>query len=75
MLKKRSSDSTVTTARASTLHGTNDGLSPVLYGIGKISDGITVRDEIPAACTVAVVVEPRTEDEVGGNEHEKTASD
>jgi hypothetical protein len=41
---------------------TNDPPRPVLEQIRQVSDRVAVREEVPAAGTVAVVVEPGAED-------------
>lgn len=45
-------------------------LHPVLQDVRDIADGVGVREEVPAAGSVAVVVEPRAEDEVCGGAEE-----
>lgn len=45
---------------------------PVLEEVGDIANGVAVREEIPAAGAVAVVVEPRAKDEVGSDAEEGT---
>jgi hypothetical protein len=45
-----------------------------LEDIGDITDRVTVREEIPAPSAIAVVVQPRAKNEVGGGGEEKSIS-
>lgn len=45
---------------------------PVLEDIRNIAQSVAVWQQIPAASAVAVVVQPRAEDEVGGDAEEDT---
>jgi hypothetical protein len=54
------------------LQRVDHSLEPVLEEIGHVPDGVAVREKIPASGTVAVVVEPRAEDEVGSGTEEET---
>lgn len=47
--------------------------NPVFEEVGDVAEGIAVWEEVPATGTVAVVVEPGAEDEVGGDAEEDTA--
>lgn len=49
--------------------------SPLLEQIRHVADGVTVRQQIPASCAVAVVVEPAAEDEIGGYAEEEAVRD
>jgi hypothetical protein len=45
---------------------------PVFEEVGDVAEGIAVREKVPSTGTVAVVVEPGAEDEVGGDAEEDT---
>lgn len=65
------SHSTIPSPAPTTLQRVPDPARKVLQDIGNIADSVAVREEIPAASAVAVVVEPGAEDEVGGDDHEQ----
>jgi hypothetical protein len=50
----------------------NYPLQPVLEEIGHVPDRVAVREKIPATGPVAVIVEPRAEDEVCSGAEEET---
>jgi hypothetical protein len=58
--------STIPSSTPPTGHRTDHFSRPVLEQIWDISDGVAVGEEIPTSGAVAVVVEPRSEDQVGG---------
>lgn len=58
-------DGTITTPTPTALHRVNDAPHPVFQEVGDISDGVAVRQEVPTAGAIAVVVEPGAEDQVG----------
>lgn len=72
-LPRSVSNPVIALTRLAPLHRINDPASKVLEQIGNIPDGVTVRKEVPAAGAVAVVIEPRAEDEVGGDKEEEAA--
>lgn len=43
-----------------------------MENIRDVTDGVAVRKKVPAARAVAVIVEPRAEDEVGGDTQEES---
>jgi hypothetical protein len=55
------------------LHGVEDPTSPVLEKIRNVTDRVTVRNEVPASGTIAVIVQPGAKDQIGGNPEENTA--
>ena len=57
----------------SALYGVEDPPGPVLEKVGDIANRVTVRQQIPTAGAVAVVVEPGAEDEVGRRAEEDAA--
>lgn len=61
------SDGRVPAPTPTTLDGLEDLTPKVLRNVWHVADGIAVRKKVPAASTVAVVVEPRAKDEVGRN--------
>lgn len=58
--------STISSAAAAPLYRVEHTPRPVLEQIGDVTDGVSVGQEIPAPSPVAVVVEPRSEDQIGG---------
>jgi hypothetical protein len=51
--------SAVTTSRfTSDLHPTSHAAAEVLDDVGKVADGVAVGNEVPAASSVTVVVQP-----------------
>jgi hypothetical protein len=56
--------SCITAPAPASLNGLEDLAAEVLSNIRNVADGITVREQVPTAGAVAVVVEPRAEDEV-----------
>jgi hypothetical protein len=56
--------SCVATPAPAPLNGLEDLAAEVLSNVRNVADGITVREQVPTAGAVAVVVEPRAEDEV-----------
>ena len=54
-----------------TLNGGCDAAGPILNDVRNVADCVTMRQEIPAPSSVAVVVEPGAEDEVGGGYEEQ----
>lgn len=63
-------NSAIPTSRASRLHSVEHTSSPILDKVWQVLDGVGVWKCLPAAGTVAVVVEPGAEDEVSGGGHE-----
>lgn len=61
---------TVPPAAARALHRVEHAPRPVLEQVGHITDGVAVGDQVPSSGPVSVVVEPRSEDEVGGDAQE-----
>ena len=57
-------DRTVTTPASTSLNSVECSPKPVLEQVRNVADRVTMGQEIPTASTVAVVVEPRAEDEV-----------
>lgn len=55
------------------MQGVEHPLNPVLEDIWNVAQGVTVREKVPAAGAVAVVVQPRAEDEVCGDGEEETS--
>lgn len=47
---------------------------PVLEYVGDVADGVAMREKIPSTSSVAVVVEPGAEDQIGRGEEEETVS-
>lgn len=64
------SDSTVAPATSAPLYRVKHPPSPVLEQVRDVADSVAVGDEVPASGPVAVVVEPRAEDEVGRGSEE-----
>lgn len=64
------SDSAIASATASALDGVEHPARPVLEEVGNVAQSVAVGEEVPASCAVAVVVEPRAEDQVCGNAKE-----
>lgn len=60
----------IATSSSTTLHSVQHPSKPILHQVWNIANRVAVREEIPAASTVTVVVEPRTEDKVGRYRHE-----
>ena len=50
----------------------NHFLGPVFEEVRHISDGVAMGEKIPSASTITVVIEPGTEDEVGGDSEESS---
>lgn len=61
----------VASSAARPLDCVNDLSAEIFQDVGQVADGVTVREEVPAAGAVAVVVEPGAEDEVGGGGKEE----
>ena len=55
----------VTAPAAAPLNRVEGPARPVLEEVGNVADSVAVRQEVPAAGAVAVVVEPGSEDQVG----------
>lgn len=66
------SNSTVSTPRATPLQCVDHATDPILEDIRDVTDGVAVGEEVPTTGTVAVVVEPGAENEVGGDAQEET---
>lgn len=60
----RSLDGAISSPAASALNSVQHPACPVLEEVGNIAEGIAMGEQIPASCAVAVVVEPRAENEV-----------
>ena len=60
-----SSHGAVPATASAALNGIQDPARPVLEEVGNVADSVAVRQEVPAAGAVAVVVEPGSEDQVG----------
>jgi hypothetical protein len=56
--------SCIATPAPAPLNGLEDLAAKIFSNVGNVTDGITVREQVPATGAVAVVVEPRAEDEV-----------
>jgi hypothetical protein len=54
----------------SPLYSVEHATCPVLDKIRDVAERIAVREEIPSTCTIAAVVEPRTENEISSNTQE-----
>lgn len=52
------------------LHRVEDPPRPVLEEVRDIADGVTVRQQVPAAGAVAVIVQPGPKDQVGRSSQE-----
>jgi hypothetical protein len=63
--------STIPSSTPPTGHRTDHFSRPVLEQVWDISDGVAVGEEIPTSGSVAVVVEPGSEDQVGGYAEEE----
>ena len=59
------SNSTITSPTPASLHRIQNSPCPVLEKIGDVADGVAVGQEVPAPGSVAVVVQPGSEYEVG----------
>ena len=57
------------------LHQPDDAPHPVLEQVRYVADGVAVREQVPPPRPVAVVVEPRAEDEVRRRAQEHAVSD
>lgn len=66
------SNRAVTTSRPAPLQRIDDPPQPVLEKVRNVTEGVAVREKVPATGTVAVVVEPGAENKVGGDAEEKT---
>lgn len=53
--------STIPASRMTPLNGVNNFPKPILHNVGDVPDCVAVREEIPAAGAVAVVVQPGAE--------------
>lgn len=62
----------VTTPRARSLKSIDHATDPVLEKVRELTDSVAVWEEVPATGTVAVVVKPWAEDEVGSDAEEGT---
>ena len=62
---------TVPASRPWSLYCAHHPPSPVLHQIWNVANGVAVGQKIPAPCAVAVVVQPRAEDEVCGDAEEE----
>ena len=60
----------ITPSTTTALHCIQDPSHPVFEEVWNVSDGIAVREQIPASSTVSVIVEPRAEDKVGRGREE-----
>tara|TARA_R110002060_G_scaffold4289_7_gene6775 strand:- start:70 stop:327 length:258 start_codon:yes stop_codon:yes gene_type:complete len=60
----------ITPSTTTALHGIQNPSHPVFEEIWDVSDGIAVREKVPASSTVSVVIEPGAEDKIsrGGEE-------
>lgn len=67
------SDGRVSAPTPTALDGLEDLTPEVLCNVGHVADGVAMREEVPAAGAVAVVVEPRAEDEIGCDTEEETS--
>lgn len=65
------SNRAVTASRPAPLERINDPSEPVLENIRNVTEGVAVREEVPATGTVAVVVEPGAENKVRGDAEEE----
>jgi hypothetical protein len=63
----------VPASRAGPLQCVDHASDPVFEEIGDVAEGIAVWEKVPSTGAVAVVVEPRTEDEVCGDAEEDTS--
>jgi hypothetical protein len=63
--------STIPSSTPPTGHRTDHFFRPVLEQVWDISDGVAVGEEIPTSGSVAVVIEPGSEDQVGGYTEEE----
>jgi hypothetical protein len=59
-------DCRIPTSTSTALHSSSDLARKVLCNVRDITDRIAVGQQVPAASAVAVVVEPGSEDKVGG---------
>lgn len=62
---------TVTSPRSRPLKSVDHSPEPILEDIRDVAECVSVREEVPPAGTVAVVVEPGAEDEVGSDAEEE----
>lgn len=60
----------VTTPAPAALHRIQDSPNPVLEQVRNVAEGVAVREEVPSAGSVPVIVEPRAKDEICGSEQE-----
>jgi hypothetical protein len=67
----KTSHSAISAPAPRVLHCTDDLASKILENVRDITDCVAVREEVPAAGAIAVVVEPRAENEVGGSRKEE----
>lgn len=65
----------VSSPRSGALQGVNDSTAPVFEKVWHVANRIAVREEVPAPCAEAVVVEPGAEDEVCRDTEEDTGRD
>ena len=63
-------DCAVSASRTRTLDCAHDPSTPVFHEVWEIPERVTVGKHVPTAGTVAVVVQPRTEDKVCGGTEE-----
>lgn len=63
-ISPRSLDGAISSSAASALDSVQHPACPVLEEVGNVAEGIAVGEQVPAPCAVAVVVEPRAENEV-----------
>ena len=57
-------NSCITAPVPAPLNGLKDLAAEVFGNVRHIADGVAMREQVPAAGAVAVVIEPRAEDEV-----------
>lgn len=62
---------TIASPRSRPLKGVDYSSEPILEDIRHVADCVSVREEIPPTGTVAVVVEPGAENEVGSDTEEE----
>ena len=68
------SDGTIPASRSAALERVDHSAEPVLENIWNVTNGIAVWKEVPATGTVAIIVEPRAENEVCSDAKEETSS-
>jgi hypothetical protein len=68
----RGLDSSITPSAAACLYSPHDLARKVLCNVRDVAERIRMGEKIPATSAVTVVIEPRAEDEVGGDCEEDT---